>query len=100
MNFKDVKDGRETRIEPDDELYSYDVSALFMSVPLEKALRVIREKLEEDHTLGDRTSLAPDHIIQLLSLCLKCIIILPLPRGVLLPDTWSGHGVTCFANCL
>ena len=35
-----------------------------------------RGKLEEDHTLRDRTPLAPEDIIRLLSLCLKCTHVL------------------------
>ena len=50
-NSKDfVKGVREIRIEPDKELCSYDMPALFTSVPVDKALNVIREKLEEDQT--------------------------------------------------
>ena len=52
------------------------MSALFTSVPVDKALRVIREKLDEDQTLRDRTPLVPDDIIWLLSLCLKCTYFL------------------------
>ena len=43
---------------------------------MEKALKVIREKLEEDQTRRDRTPLAPDGTIQLLNLCLKCTYFL------------------------
>ena len=43
---------------------------------MNKALEVIREKPEEDQTLRDRTPLAPDDIIRLLSLCLKCTYFL------------------------
>ena len=72
-NCKDfVKDVSKIRIKPDEELHSYDVSALFTSVLVNKALNVIRETLEEDQTLRDRTHLALDDIIQLLSICLKC----------------------------
>ena len=71
-----VRDIREIRIEPDKELQSYDVSALFTSVPVGKPLKVIRERLEEDQNLSDRTPLAPDNIIRLLSLCLKCTYFL------------------------
>ena len=45
-------------------------------MPVDKALEVIRERLEEDQTLSDRTPLAQDDIIQLLSLCLKCTYFL------------------------
>ena len=47
------------------------MSALFTSVPVDKAFEVIKERLKEDKILSDRTPLAPDDIIQLLSLCLK-----------------------------
>ena len=71
-----ARDVREIRIEPDKELQSYDVSALFTSVPVDMALEGIRERLEEDQILSDRTPIAPDDIIRLLSLCLKCAYFL------------------------
>ena len=52
------------------------MSALFTCVPVDKALQVIREKLEEGQTQRDRTPLVPDDTIRLLSLCLKCTYIL------------------------
>ena len=48
------------------------MSALFRSVSIDKALEVIKRKLEEDYTLSERTPLKPDDIIQLLGLCLNC----------------------------
>ena len=76
-NLKDfMKDIREIRIQPDEELHSHDVSAFFTSVPVDKALDVIREKLEEDQTLQDRTSGIRHDIIRLLRLCLKCMYFL------------------------
>ena len=50
--------------------------ALFTSVPIDKALLVIKEKLEEDNTLSERTPLEHDDIIQLLGLCLNCTYFL------------------------
>ena len=76
-NSKDfVRDVREIRIEPNKELQSYIVSALCTSVPVDKALEVIRERLEEDQILSNRTPLAPDDITWLLNLYLKCTYFL------------------------
>ena len=63
---------RHVRVEEDEVLCSYDVSALFTSVPVDKALIIIKERLEEDKTMADRTNLSPSDIISLLELCLKC----------------------------
>ena len=60
------------RVEEDEELRSYDVTALFTSVPVDKALTVIQACLEQDHTLCDRTSLSAKQVTKLLEVCLKC----------------------------
>ena len=59
------------KVGPDEELRSYDVSALFTSVPVDKALEIIRRRLTEDVTLSNRTPLSPDDIIAVLEICLK-----------------------------
>ena len=56
------------------------VSALVMSMPIDKVLEVIRAKLEEDKILKEKTLLVPD-IIHLLGLCLNCTI----SRSMVLP---------------
>ena len=63
---------RTLRVGPDEELRSYDVSALFTSVPVGKAMDVIRKRLDSDDKLKERTPLAPDDIIALLDKCLNC----------------------------
>ena len=52
-------------------LVSFDVSSLFANVPVDEAISVIRRKLEEDGTLGDRTFFSPERIAELLEMCLK-----------------------------
>ena len=52
-------------------LSSYDVSALFISGPVDPALKVIKDLLEKDSTLKDRTVLPVEDIILLLEFCLK-----------------------------
>ena len=56
---------------PGECLSSYDVSALFTSVPVDAVLRVIKDLLEQDPTLKDRTVLTVNDIIQLMEFCLK-----------------------------
>ena len=50
---------------------SYDVSALFTLVPVDPALNVIKDLLEKDHTIKERTVLAVSDIILLSEFCLK-----------------------------
>ena len=50
-------------------LCSYDVLALFTSVPIDPALN-IRELLEQETTLRERTVLSVQNIIELLGFCL------------------------------
>ena len=52
-------------------LSSYDVSALFTSVPIDPALKIIKDLLVKDPTLKDRTVMGIDDIIVLLEFCLK-----------------------------
>ena len=50
---------------------SYDVTALFTSVPVDLALAIIKDLLEKDPTLKERTVLSVGNIILLLVFCLK-----------------------------
>ena len=60
-------------------LSKYDVSALFTSVPLDPALKVIKDLLEKDLTLKDRMVLPVEDIIILLEFCLKNTLSIPRP---------------------
>ena len=55
----------------DEVLISFDVISLFTKIPIDLALEVARERLENDTTLDDRTILSVDDILSLLSLCLN-----------------------------
>ena len=48
---------------PGECLYSYDVTALFTSIPVDPALNIIKELLEQDITLWDSTVVSVQNII-------------------------------------
>ena len=66
-----VEQVKQLTLAPGECLSSYDVSALFISVPVDPAVGVIKDLLEKDPTLKDRTVLTLNDIIQLLEFCLK-----------------------------
>lgn len=45
--------------------------ALFTSIPIDQALKVVKKKLKQDATWQQRTSLQAADILQLLELCLN-----------------------------
>ena len=55
---------------PGECLSSYDVTALFTSVPVEPALGIIKDVLEQDSTLKETTVLPVKDIILLLEFCI------------------------------
>jgi hypothetical protein len=54
-----------------DTLISFDVVSLFTNVPVDEALRVIRNKLHSDDTLVERSALQVEAIMELLEVCLR-----------------------------
>ena len=56
---------------PDEVMVSYDVRALFTSVPIQPALEVIEKLLKEDPDLQNRTTMSTKHIMDLLEFCLR-----------------------------
>ena len=66
-----VEQVKHTTLAPGKCLSSYDVSALFTSVPIDPALKIIKDLLVKDPTLKDRTVIGIDDIIILLEFCLK-----------------------------
>ena len=66
-----VEQVKHITLAPGECLSSYDVSALFTSVPKDPGLNIIKDLLEKDHTLKERTVLAIRYIILLLEFCLK-----------------------------
>ena len=66
-----VEQVKHITLAPGECLSFYDVSALFTSVPVDPALNIIKDLLEKDHTLKERTVLAVSDIILLLEFCLN-----------------------------
>ena len=56
---------------PDEVMISYDVKALFTSVPIQPALTIIEKMLEEDPGFQERTSMTVKNIFCLLEFCLR-----------------------------
>ena len=84
------------RVEEDEELRSYDVTALFTSVLIDKALKVIQSRLEKDSSLKYRTRFSASQGIKLLEVCLRCTYFV----HILPANSWSGDGVTCLSYCV
>ena len=66
-----VEQAKQIKLEPGECLSSYDVSALFTSVPIDPALNIIKDLLDKDTTLKERTVMEVSDIILLLEFCLK-----------------------------
>ena len=66
-----VEQARQFKLEPWECLSSCDVSALFTSVPIDPALNIIKDLLDKDTTLKERTVMEVGDIILLLEFCLK-----------------------------
>ena len=62
---------QDIKLEEDQCIMSYDVKALFTSVPIQPAISIITKLLEEDQELQQRTSLSVNNITSLLEFCLK-----------------------------
>ena len=58
-------------VPPGQKLVSYDVSALFTSIPINEAMPIVRSKLVSDPTLPDRCSLDVSQLSTLLEMCLS-----------------------------
>ena len=72
QNNKDFLESiRNIKLQPDEYIILYDVSALFTSIPIDPATKIIQKHIEDDKDLSMRTSMTVDHIICLLEFCLR-----------------------------
>ena len=59
------------QLQPVECMASYDVEALFTSVPVESAISIIKKHLEEDKELHQRTAMTVEQISCMLEFCLN-----------------------------
>ena len=59
------------QLHPDQCIMSYDMKALFSSVPTQPATNIIKKLLEEDQELQNRTPMSVGNIICLIEFCLN-----------------------------
>ena len=60
-----------TTINPEDRLVSFDVTSLFTQVPINEAIKIVKEKLNSDESLQERTSIPVPQLVELIELCLR-----------------------------
>ena len=64
-------DLKNLHIEPNDIQASFDVVALYLNIPIPRALECVRRRLLNDSTLSEWTDWNPDDIMKLLEICLE-----------------------------
>ena len=62
---------KQTKLDKDEILVSFDVVSLFTNVPIDEACNIAKERLLLDNTLHLRTTLSLGNIYDLLKLCLS-----------------------------
>ena len=58
------------KLEPEEVIASFDVKALFTSGPVHPAIQIVKQRLLQDNTLPQRTSMSLPQITSLLEFCL------------------------------
>ena len=98
-NTRDFVDQiKETRLKPGECITSYDVQALFTSVPVNPVLDIIKERLTSDQDLHKRSTMSVNQIIKLLEFCLNSTSF--VYQGQILPaDRRGSNGQSTQPNC-
>ena len=66
-----IKKIQQFKLQPGQVISSYDVTALFTSVPVDPAINMVQQRLTQDPTLSQRTQMSIPQIVTLLEFCLK-----------------------------
>ena len=62
---------KDLTVEEDEVLVSYDVTALYPSVPQDEALDIIYQTLSQDEDLKNKTTMTAENVITLLKICVS-----------------------------
>ena len=74
QNSYELKKALETiQVDKDDIQASFDVVALYPSIPIDQAIDCVRQRQQNDETLSARTEWKPDDIVNLLKICLETL---------------------------
>ena len=60
---------KDLRVEDDEILVSYDVTALYPSVPQEEAIEIFYQAMKNDPNLSEKTTMSAENVIELFSQC-------------------------------
>ena len=72
QNTRDfVEHLKDVRLRQGECIISYDVTALFTSVPIKPVLNIIQQRLAQEKDLQQRTTMSIKHITNLLEFCLN-----------------------------
>ena len=64
------------KVEEGECIASYDVMALFTSVPVDPAISITKQNIQQDTQLQNRTFMSIEHVSTLLGLCLNTHFLL------------------------
>ena len=82
-NTKEFADEiKKTKLEEGECITSYDVSSLFTSIPVAAAIDIIKNRLEQDTELPNRTIMSANNIIRTAGI-LSVLHLLPVSRPFL-----------------
>ena len=62
---------KDLTVDEDEILVSYDVTALYPSVPQEEAIEIIYQIMKDDPNLSEKTSMSAENLIQLFKICVR-----------------------------
>ena len=62
---------KDLKVEDDEILVSYDVTALYPSVPQDEAIEIVYQLMKEDPKLAEKTTMSAENVIKLFKICVQ-----------------------------